>query len=120
MINSSKLKIFLEKIRNLNTNLVILIEAVIGSVVGASVVIVITLIMCFKKRKVFCKKRNKKNKKENKQGNKESVKKHFVDNQSNNWATRTGENIKTFFNPKTISIVFRAKKGLDHQHVASG
>ena len=84
----------LAKIRNSNTNLVILNGAVIGSIVGASVVIVITLILCFKKRKVVCKKRNKKNKKENKKTNKESVKKHFVENQPNNWATRTGENIK--------------------------
>ena len=105
--------------RNSKTNLVILIEAVIGTIVGASIIIVITLIICYKKRKVFCKKRNKKNKKA-KETNKESMKKHFVESQSNNWATRTGQNMEKNFKPKQFLFFFQAKKGLDHQHVASG
>ena len=76
--------------------------------------------MCYKKRKVFCKKRNKKNKKAKKETNKESMKKHFVESQSNNWATRTGQNMEKNFKPKQFLFFFQAKKGLDHQHVASG
>ena len=95
---------------NSNTTLVIFIEAVIGSVVGASVIIVILLIMCFKKRKVLCKKRSKKNKKEKKQTNQESMKKHFVENPSNNWATRTGQKIKKYFIAKSSFDCFSSQK----------
>ena len=77
--------------------------------------------MCYKKRKVFCKKRNKKNKKAKKETNKESVKKHFVESQSNNWATRSGKNMKNIFITKKMFLLFfEPKKDLDHQLAVSG
>ena len=66
--------------------------------------------MCYKKRKVFCKKRNKKNKKAKKETNKESVKKHFVESQSNNWATRSGENMKNIFITENSFYCFSSQK----------